>query len=110
ALVSRPRLLLLDEAASGLDETEVDKLAALIRRIRDAGGTVILVEHNFRLILSLADQIYVLAEGQVIASGTPAEIESHPRVLQEYLGVKAEVAGELLAAADPVLPATEEEQ
>ena len=81
----------------------MEQLAVLIRKIRDAGGTVILVEHNFRLVLSLADEIYVLAEGQVIASGPPAEIESHPRVLEEYLGVEAPVAAELLdeAAAPP---------
>lgn len=96
SLIRQPGVLLLDEAASGLDENEVEQLAALIRKIRAAGGTVILVEHNFRLILSLADHIYVLAEGSVIAAGTPAEIESHPRVLQEYLGVKAPVVAELL--------------
>jgi branched-chain amino acid transport system permease protein len=106
SLVRTPGVLLLDEAASGLDENEVEQLAVLIRKIRDAGGTVILVEHNFRLVLSLADDIVVLAEGQVIASGTPAEIESHPRVLQEYLGVEAPVAAELLdeAAASPAAP------
>jgi branched-chain amino acid transport system permease protein len=106
SLVRNPGVLLLDEAASGLDENEVEQLAVLIRKIRDAGGTVILVEHNFRLVLSLADEIYVLAEGQVIASGPPAEIESHPRVLEEYLGVEAPVAAELLdeAAAPPAAP------
>lgn len=88
ALVRRPGVLLLDEVASGLDEREVEQLAELIRRVRDAGGTIVLVEHNFGLVLSLADSIYVLAEGSVIASGTPAEIERNPRVLEEYLGVK----------------------
>ena len=88
ALIARPRLLLLDEVASGLDEAEVDRLASLIREIGDAGGTVVLVEHNFRLVLSLADQIYVLSRGELIAAGTPLEIESHPQVLIEYLGVK----------------------
>jgi branched-chain amino acid transport system permease protein len=88
ALVTRPKLLLLDEAASGLDEAEVDKLAGLIRRIRDAGGTVVLVEHNFRLVLSLADHIHVLAQGRIIAAGPPAEIEHDPQVLREYLGVE----------------------
>ncbi|MFG1945848.1 ATP-binding cassette domain-containing protein [Nonomuraea sp. NPDC048826] len=87
ALVAEPKVLLLDEVASGLDETEVETLAALIRRIRDAGCTVILVEHNFGLVLSLADEIVVLARGSVLASGTPAEIEADPRVRDEYLGV-----------------------
>jgi branched-chain amino acid transport system permease protein len=88
ALVSEPRVILLDESASGLDEDEVARLALLISRIRDAGGSVILVEHNFRLVLSLADTIHVLAQGEIIASGAPAEIEINPRVLKEYLGVK----------------------
>ena len=89
ALISRPRVLLLDEAASGLDEEEVERLAALIRAVRDAGATVVLVEHNFRLVLSLADEVYVLAQGEIIAHGPPEEIERHPRVLREYLGVDA---------------------
>jgi branched-chain amino acid transport system permease protein len=87
ALVAEPKVLLLDEVASGLDEAEVETLAALIRRIRDAGCTVILVEHNFGLVLSLADHIVVLARGAVLASGTPDEIEADPRVRDEYLGV-----------------------
>jgi branched-chain amino acid transport system permease protein len=98
ALVARPRLLLLDEVASGLDEDEVDRLADLVRGIRDAGGTVVLVEHNFRLVLSLADQIYVLARGEIIAAGTPAQIEAHPDVLTEYLGVKVPEAEHILRA------------
>jgi branched-chain amino acid transport system permease protein len=98
ALVSEPRALLLDECASGLDEDEVSRLAVLIRAVRDAGGTVILVEHNFRLVLELADEIHVLAHGEVIASGPPAAIERNPRVLAEYLGGAAEdVAAEVVA-------------
>ncbi|WP_262401470.1 ABC transporter ATP-binding protein [Actinomadura sp. CNU-125] len=92
SLVASPGVLLLDEAASGLDEDEVERLAELIRRIRRAGGTVVLVEHNFRLVLDLADDIVVLAHGQVIAHGPPAEIETNPRVLGEYLGATEEVS------------------
>jgi branched-chain amino acid transport system permease protein len=91
---------LLDESASGLDEDEVQRLAVLIGRIRDAGGTVILVEHNFRLVLSLADMIHVLAQGEIIASGTPANIEVNPRVLKEYLGVKDVDAAVAVIEAD----------
>jgi branched-chain amino acid transport system permease protein len=87
AVVARPQVLLLDEVASGLDEDEVERLADIIRGLRDAGATVVLVEHNFRLVLSLADHIVVLAQGEVIADGAPAEIEHDPRVLGEYLGV-----------------------
>lgn len=89
-LISRPGVLLLDEVASGLDEHEVEKLSEVVRNVTSAGGTVVLVEHNFQLVLSLADQIVALAHGEVMASGTPAEIESNPRVLNEYLGIEAE--------------------
>ena len=91
ALIARPKVLLLDEVASGLDEDEIERLADVIRAVRAAGATVILVEHNFRLVLELADTIHVLAHGQLVASGPPAEIERHPRVLSEYLGVAEEV-------------------
>ena len=86
-LVANPRVLLLDEVASGLDEDEVGRLSDVIRRVTAAGGTVVLVEHNFKLVLDLADSIVVLAHGEVMAQGTPAEIETNPRVMSEYLGV-----------------------
>jgi len=108
ALIRRPRILLLDEAASGLDEEEVDHLADLIRQIRAAGGTVILVEHNFRLVLALADRIHVLAQGAIIASGTPTEIESNPAVLSEYLGVNtAATAADVVESGTAPGPADE---
>jgi branched-chain amino acid transport system permease protein len=90
SLVGSPKVLLLDEVASGLDEDELEVLSGLIVRLRDAGLTIILVEHNFQLVLSLADDIYVLAHGKVIAHGPSAEIERDPRVMQEYLGVTPE--------------------
>lgn len=90
AVVARPALLLLDEIASGLDEDEILRLAELVRQIRASGGTVVLVEHNFDLVLKLADVIYVLARGEVIAQGPPEEIETNPRVLTEYLGISVE--------------------
>jgi branched-chain amino acid transport system permease protein len=89
ALAGRPRVLLFDEVASGLDQDGLDHLAEVMRAIRDAGATVLLVEHNFRLVLELADEIFVLANGQLLASGTPDEIAEHPGVLEEYLGVHA---------------------
>lgn len=91
-LVSSPRVLLLDEVASGLDEDELEVLERLIRRLRAAGQTIILVEHNFQLVLRLADDIYVLAQGEVIAHGSPAEIERNTRVRGEYLGIKQDAA------------------
>lgn len=86
-LVSSPKVLLLDEVASGLDEDELQVLENLIRRLRDAGQTVVLVEHNFQLVLRLADDIFVLAQGQLVARGNSAEIERNPRVREEYLGI-----------------------
>jgi len=86
ALAGEPAVLLLDEAASGLDEKEVAALAALVRAVRDGGGTVVLVEHDFGLVRSLADRVVVLSQGQVVTEGTPAEIAVHPEVLQHYLG------------------------
>lgn len=86
-LISNPGVLLLDETASGLDEDEVDRLAEVIRRVRDAGGTVVLVEHNFQLVLALADEIVALAHGELMAKGTPEEIQNNERVMSEYLGI-----------------------
>lgn len=86
-LVSSPRVLLLDEVASGLDEDELEVLEQLITRLSDAGQTVVLVEHNFQLVLRLADDIYVLAQGQVMAHGNSEEIEHNAQVRAEYLGI-----------------------
>jgi branched-chain amino acid transport system permease protein len=102
ALIASPRVLLLDEIASGLDEDEVNRIAGLLARFRDAGATVVLVEHNFRLVLEVADHIAVLAHGQVIAEGPPTLIEQDPRVLSEYLGITdasstMTIAGEVAA-------------
>jgi branched-chain amino acid transport system permease protein len=102
SLVGRPGVLLLDEVASGLDEDEVQRLAEVIGRVRDAGGTVVLVEHNFQLVLSLADDIYALAHGQLMAHGTPAQIESDPRVMREYLGIVEDDQGSELVLGDLV--------
>lgn len=89
-LVSSPRVLLLDEVASGLDEDELEVLEQLIRRLADAGQTVVLVEHNFQLVLRVSDDIYVLAQGQVVAHGDSEEIEHNPKVREEYLGIHQE--------------------
>jgi branched-chain amino acid transport system permease protein len=85
-----PKVVLFDEIASGLDDAEVADLGEVVRELAAAGGTVILVEHNFGLVLDVADEIYVLANGEVVASGPPAEIRSHPAVLREYLGLSPE--------------------
>jgi len=86
ALATEPCLLLLDEPGSGLSHPEKDDLTLLIRSIRDQGLTVLLVEHDTRFVMDLADRIVVLEYGQKIAEGTPAEIQANRRVIAAYLG------------------------
>jgi branched-chain amino acid transport system ATP-binding protein len=86
ALATEPRLLLLDEAGSGLNQPEKEELEHLIRAIRDDGTTVLLVEHDMQFVMSLADRIVVLDYGQKIAQGTPAQIQANERVIDAYLG------------------------
>jgi branched-chain amino acid transport system permease protein len=88
-LAQHPGLVLLDEAGSGLDQSDLVNLERAISMIREAGGTVILVEHNFPFVLKLADRIHVLSRGQLMATGTPAEIQSNARVLEEFAGAAA---------------------
>ncbi|MCX5395517.1 ATP-binding cassette domain-containing protein [Streptomyces sp. NBC_00102] len=86
AMAGRPSLLLLDEPAAGLNGEEVGQLSAIVRSIRDRGVTVILIEHNMGLVMSLCERITVLAAGTVIAEGTPAEVAATPQVIEAYLG------------------------
>ncbi len=86
ALMAEPRLLLLDEPAAGLNDSETAELAELLRAIRDSGITVIVVEHNMTLVMGVADQVVVLDAGAVVTTGTPTEIQSDPRVIAAYVG------------------------
>jgi branched-chain amino acid transport system ATP-binding protein len=86
ALAGRPRLLLLDEPASGLNHEEVAALGTLIRAIRDRGVTVLLVEHHMGLVMQVSDQVVVLDFGRKIAEGTPGEVQANPDVVRAYLG------------------------
>jgi branched-chain amino acid transport system ATP-binding protein len=86
ALAMKPRLLLLDEPAAGLNESEVGKLLERIKGIRKLGITIIIVEHDMTLLMSVSDRITVLAHGQKIAEGTPKEVQENPLVIAEYLG------------------------
>lgn len=92
AMASSPRLLLLDEPAAGLNGEERQQLAEIVRSIRAGGVTVVLIEHNMGLVMSLCDRVTVLDSGIVIAEGAPAEIARHPAVLEAYLG-QAELPG-----------------
>jgi|HubBroStandDraft_1064217.scaffolds.fasta_scaffold03445_3 branched-chain amino acid transport system permease protein len=86
-LAAAPALCLFDEVASGVDGEDLARLVRVIEGMTRAGATVVLVEHNFPLVLEIADTIHVLSNGELVATGTPSEIAANPRVLQEYVGV-----------------------
>jgi branched-chain amino acid transport system ATP-binding protein len=88
AMATEPKLLCLDEPAAGFNPAEKKKLMELIRRVRDQGYTVLLIEHDMRLVMGVTDRIVVLEFGQKIAEGTPAEIRDNPAVIAAYLGVE----------------------
>jgi NitT/TauT family transport system ATP-binding protein len=88
ALIHEPQLLLLDEPFAGMNTTETQRAANMVRRIRDAGITVVLVEHDVPSVMRICDRIVVLDQGSKIAEGTPQEVRAHERVIQAYLGVE----------------------
>jgi branched-chain amino acid transport system ATP-binding protein len=87
AMATKPKLLCLDEPAAGFNPAEKRKLMELIKRVRDRGYTVLLIEHDMRLVMGVTDRIVVLEFGRKIAEGTPAEIRDNPAVIAAYLGV-----------------------
>ena len=91
ALASQPQLVCLDEPAAGLNETETETACTLINSIKDKGITVLLVEHDMKVVMNISDEIMVLNYGEKIAEGTPEEIQNNPAVIEAYLGGSEEV-------------------
>jgi len=86
ALATEPKLLLLDEVLAGLNPSEIRDIVPVIQGLRDRGITILMIEHVMQAVMSLAEHVFVLAEGRIIAAGTPAQVAADPAVIEAYLG------------------------
>jgi branched-chain amino acid transport system ATP-binding protein len=86
ALAAAPQVLLMDEPAAGLNPSETEHMMRLVRLIRDQGVTVLLVEHDMKMVMAISDTVVVLNQGRIIANGPPSAIQAHPEVIAAYLG------------------------
>jgi branched-chain amino acid transport system ATP-binding protein len=97
AVLAKPKLVLIDELSLGLSPKVTSELVPRLRDMRDGGASVLLVDQNIQQALRVADRVYVLANGRIAYTGTPAELRAAPDLMSTYLGVKLALAGEKAA-------------